>query len=180
MRWTPRQRPRRGGAAGRDEEGAGARAGRGRPRQRGPPKRRGAQPRRPVRPRRPAAHRGPDLRAELVDRRRARRRARRARRSSRCRPAGPATRAPILWIEPTMAPSASVPSARTIARWRRRSSVSDLARPRLAGLEEREERHARLGALLRRRRDGAVGERRRPRRSARGPPRRRPGRARCR
>src|SRR5687768_8082448 len=31
----------------------------------------------------------------------------------------PCVSAPILWIEPTMAPSASVPSARTTALWRR-------------------------------------------------------------
>ena len=36
----------------------------------------------------------------------------------------PCASAPILWIEPTTAPSAIVPSARTSAEWRRFSSNS--------------------------------------------------------
>ena len=51
----------------------------------------------------------------------------------------PCASAPILWIEPTMAPSATVPSARTVTAWRRLSSRQHRARCEQPGLDQRGE-----------------------------------------
>ena len=55
----------------------------------------------------------------------------------------PCASAPMRWIEPTLSPSDTAPSARTVALWRFLASVSSAPGDHQPALDQRRERHAR-------------------------------------